>query len=77
VGWTKNSTSYSLRLAWAYEIFDGRIGLFDEDSGALGVTDADMEPLSMLNRRFNAVRKQQKAPQRIAWLSCGPGESGG
>lgn len=42
----------------AYEMVDGQIYLFDEEAEALDVADADREPLSMLDGRFKAVRKQ-------------------
>lgn len=42
----------------AYEMIDGKIYLFDEEAEALDVADADQEPLSMLDGRFKAVRKQ-------------------
>lgn len=48
----------------AYEMVDGQIGLFDEEAEALDVADADREPLSMLDGRFKAVRKQYEKARK-------------
>lgn len=42
----------------AYEMVDGQIYLHDEEAAALDVAATDQDPLSMLDGRFKAVRKQ-------------------